>query len=110
VGDDRRPPVHFRNHSSGSSNEKSPLDFAHVRLKRRDGALLWSSHWFFLNPKLKRVLFITVWARTRRAVGGWDDEDELLGFENDVEYSERFLGWEGGVGAGARALGLSASA
>lgn len=113
--DSRRLRKFFRNRSSGSSNDDSPLhpDFPHVRLKRRDGALLWSSHWFFLNPKLKRILFITVWARTRRAVGAWDDEDELPGFENDVEYSatsERFLGWEGGVGAGARALGLSASA
>lgn len=112
---DRRPSIIFRNYSSGSSNDESLLcpDFPHVRLKRRDGALLWSSHWFFLNPKLKRILFITVWARTRRAFGAWDDEDELPGFENDIEYSatsERFLGWEGGVGAGARALGLSASA
>lgn len=111
----RRPPILFRNYSSGSSNGDSPLrsDFPHVRLRRRDGALLWSSHWFFLNPKLKRVLFITVWARTRRAAGAWDDEGELPGFESDVGYSatsERFLGWEGGVGAGARALGLSASA
>ena len=111
----RQPPIPFRKHSSGSSNDDSPLrsDFPHVRLKRRDGALLWSSHWFFLNPKLKRILFITVWARTRRAVGAWDDEDELPGFEDDVGYgatSERFLGWEGGVGAGARALGLSTSA
>jgi len=111
----RRPRIFFRNSSSASSNDDSPLrsDFPHVRMKRRDGALLWSSHWFFLNPKLKRVLFITVWARTRRAGGAWDDEDELPGFENDVGYSttsERFRGWEGGVGAGARALGLSASA
>lgn len=112
--DDRRPRIIFRKHS-GSSNDDSPLrsDFPHVRLKRRDGALLWSSHWFFSNPKLKRILFITVWARTRRAIGAWDDEDDLPGFENDVgdsAASERFLGWEGGVGAGARALGLSASA
>ena len=113
--DKRRPRIYSRNYSSGSSSEDSPLcsGFPHVRLKRRDGALLWSSHWFFLNPKLKRILFITVWAHTRRAVGAWDGEDELLGFEHDVGYSatsERFLGWEGGVGAGARALGLSASA
>ncbi|KAG9315066.1 Maf1 regulator-domain-containing protein [Chiua virens] len=111
--DDRPPRILFRNYRSSNSNDDSPLrsDFPHVRLRRREGALLWSSHWFFLNPKLKRILFITVWARTRRALGGWEDEDELPGFDiEDNATAERFLGWEGAVGAGARALGLSASA
>ncbi|KAL4062157.1 Maf1 regulator-domain-containing protein [Scleroderma citrinum] len=99
-----------------------------VRLKRRAGALLWSSHWFFLNPKLKRILFISVWAHTKR---GWDD-DEGDGVLGEAGYTtggyrgyaeaygkracgyreksvERFFGWEGGAGAGARALGISAS-
>ncbi|KAI5995807.1 Maf1 regulator-domain-containing protein [Pisolithus orientalis] len=91
----------------------SPPFHRRVRLKRRVGALLWSSHWFFLNPKLKRILFISVWAHTKR---GWEDEaDEGLIGESDASYTrhggyggERFFGWEGGVGAGARALGLSA--
>ncbi|KAI6155799.1 Maf1 regulator-domain-containing protein [Pisolithus tinctorius] len=83
----------------------SPPFHRRVRLKRRVGALLWSSHWFFLNPKLKRILFISVWAHTKR---GWEDEaDEGLIGESDAS-GERFFGWEGGVGAGARALGLSA--
>lgn len=106
-------------------------DFSHsplrrrVRLKRRAGALLWSSHWFFLNPKLKRILFISVWAHTRR---GWDDDEgsAFVGYgaqrygghtaerEKDTygyreKSVERFFGWEGGAGAGARALGIRAS-
>lgn len=58
------------------------------------GGLLWSSHWFFHNKKLKRILFITIWAKRRNT---WDEP----------ELSERFTGWLGGVGAGARALGLN---
>ncbi|KAH7920410.1 Maf1-domain-containing protein [Leucogyrophana mollusca] len=90
---------------------------ARVRPKRRDGALLWSSHWFFLNPKLRRILFISVWARTRGANRSWTDDEEIEDVSGEYgsslggmsEKGERFLGWEGGVGAGARALGLSAS-
>lgn len=112
----------------------SPPFRRRVRLKRRAGALLWSSHWFFLNPKLKRILFISVWAHTKR---GWEDEESEEGLigESDASYTgygrygygrrgsgfgygdeyggygeksgERFFGWEGGAGAGARALGLS---
>ncbi|KAF7330496.1 Maf1-domain-containing protein [Mycena venus] len=83
-------------------------------MKRR-GALLWSSHWFFLNRKLKRILFISVWSRTRGVGRSWTGDEEFdildLGHESlgrsDKELSsERFFGWEGGVGAGARALGL----
>lgn len=58
------------------------------------GGLLWSSHWFFHNKKLKRILFITIWAKRRNT---WDEPD----------MRERFTGWLGGVGAGARALGLN---
>jgi hypothetical protein len=96
--------------------------------RRRRGALLWSSHWFFLNRKLKRILYITIWARSK-AWASSDDELYAEAGEQEVEvgslrsnsggslrqYSiskeERFTGWEGSVGAGARALGLvSASA
>ncbi|THH14110.1 hypothetical protein EW146_g6176 [Bondarzewia mesenterica] len=82
--------------------------FAHMH-GRRQGALLWSSHWFFLNRKLKRILFISVWARTK-GVMQW--RDEMMGEASEVPTisGERFLGWEGGVGAGARAMGLRASA
>jgi len=81
---------------------------------RRRGTLLWSSHWFFFNRKLKRVLFISVWARSRGIGRSWSGEDELDIFELDHGNmksakelsSERFFGWEGGAGAGARALGL----
>ncbi|CCM03085.1 uncharacterized protein FIBRA_05205 [Fibroporia radiculosa] len=76
----------------------------HIRMKRR-GALLWSSHWFFLNRKLKRILFITVWARSK-GISSWIDEDMHVASE---KVGERFLGWDGAIGAGARAMGLSAS-
>ncbi|KAI0346260.1 Maf1-domain-containing protein [Trametopsis cervina] len=88
--------------SSDESDEYTP----HIRMKRR-GALLWSSHWFFLNKKLKRILFITVWARSKNATS-WMDLDDSFSFSNEAT-AERFRGWEGAVGAGARALGLSAT-
>jgi len=112
--------THFRSHSGSTSSGDSPerRTFAHVRLKRRCGALLWSSHWFFLNPKLKRILFISVWAHTKNAQRRWDDEewsemvldDESFSNTGPVPKKERFFGWEGGVGAGARAMGLCSSA
>jgi len=81
-------------------------DFGNVLLKRR-GALLWSSHWFFLNRKLKRILFISVWARSKGIGRYYMSEDEV---GSDVSPSsptqERFWGWEGSAGAGARALGI----
>ncbi|GBE87939.1 Maf1 regulator-domain-containing protein [Sparassis latifolia] len=78
----------------------------HIRMKRR-GALLWSSHWFFLNRKLKRILFISVWARAK-SIQSWVDDEEAYGSPGKVT-GERFLGWEGAIGAGARAMGLRAS-
>lgn len=57
---------------------------------REVGALLWSSHWFFVNRKQKRILFISVWSRSKVV----------------VDEGERFFGWEGGIGAGARAMGI----
>src|SRR6266481_2326911 len=69
--------IPFRNNSGSTSSGESPESrtFAHVRLKRRCGALLWSSHWFFLNPKLKRILFISVWAHTKNAHRRLDDDE-----------------------------------
>ncbi|KAK7062666.1 hypothetical protein VNI00_000154 [Paramarasmius palmivorus] len=43
--------------------------------RRRTGALLWSSHWFFLNRKQKRILFVSVWARSRPVGRAWDEEE-----------------------------------
>ncbi|KAG2071744.1 Maf1-domain-containing protein [Suillus decipiens] len=112
--------IPFRHNSGSTSSGESPErnNFAHVRLKRRSGALLWSSHWFFLNPKLKRIVFISVWAHTKNAHMRWDDEEwsememdnESYSGVGSVPKNERFFGWEGSVGAGARAMGLSASA
>ncbi|KAK0432503.1 hypothetical protein EV421DRAFT_1499225 [Armillaria borealis] len=80
--------------------------------RRRRGALLWSSHWFFLNRKQKRILFISVWARTRSTGNSWTSGETTgyHGWSSSVDSgSERFLGWEGASGAGARALGLTTS-
>ncbi|KAF4571377.1 hypothetical protein EYR36_008706 [Pleurotus pulmonarius] len=89
--------------------------FPQIRLKRR-GALLWSSHWFFLNRKLKRIIFISVWARSRGAGRSWmSDEDGFeaplsISFDEDRALSkERFVGWDGAAGLGARAMGLASA-
>ncbi|KAH6913311.1 MAF1 protein [Coprinopsis sp. MPI-PUGE-AT-0042] len=81
-------------------DEFHDYSFETVQLKRR-GALLWSSHWFFFNRKLKRILFVSVWARSK-GVGRYfaDDMDE------EVVTHERFNAWEGSIGLGARSLGL----
>lgn len=81
-----------------------------LTMLRRRGALLWSSHWFFFNRRLKRILFVTVWARSR-GMTRWGDED-LYGSPGKLQTlsGERFFAWEGAVGAGARAMGLSATA
>ena len=95
-----------RRRSTGSSDDTDELPPG-GRVRRR-GALLWSSHWFFLNRKLKRVLFISIWARSK-GIASWMDQDVPYGSPGKVS-NERFLGWEGAVGAGARAMGLSKSA
>jgi len=124
------PPKRTLSYSSSKTNSPtSPLSYTrpypHPAPKRRRGALLWSSHWFFLNRKLKRILFISVWAKTRGLERSWsgDQAEDVEGLDLDDGYGstygsapssdkltgERFLGWEGGVGAGARAMGLSVS-
>ncbi|TDL19904.1 Maf1-domain-containing protein [Rickenella mellea] len=91
--------------SSSSSSDHSPL---RVRVRRR-GALLWSSHWFFHNRKLKRIVFISICARTKGGHQWTSDDEEVYGSPEKV-HGERFLGWEGAVGAGARAMGLNIKA
>ncbi|KZV97470.1 Maf1-domain-containing protein [Exidia glandulosa HHB12029] len=76
----------------------SPWDAIRRTRSKQHGALLWSSHWFFHNKKMKRVLFITVHARkksTRSSTSAWAEA-----------VSERFVGWDGASGAGARALAM----
>ena len=102
-----------RNRSYSSSNTNSPISPTIHPTKRR-GALLWSSHWFFLNRKLKRILFISVWAKTRAMDRSTDEldieiEDGYGSAPMEKLSNERFFGWEGGVGAGARAMGLGCS-
>lgn len=90
---------------SDTEDEVSPL---RVRLRRK-GGLLWSSHWFFLNRKMKRILFISICARTTSGHQWTSDESEEVMDVVKSRNPERFLGWEGAVGAGARALGLESS-
>lgn len=103
---------------------RSPLGHRHHHSR---GALLWSSHWFFLNRKLKRILYVTIWSRSRGFSSFYDPSDSdlyeyeygsedvgskpssLLGESGVLRGKERFNGWEGGEGAGARALGLTVS-
>ena len=59
--------------------------------RRMGAALLWSNHWFFLNRKQKRVLFISIWAKSK-----------VHGYSPD-----RFLGWAGAAGAGLNAFRAS---
>jgi len=106
----RRPS--WRSTISGRTSSTDSEDYfisgspPNVRMRRR-GALLWSSHWFFLNRKLKRILFISVWARSK-GYSSWMDQD-LISSSPERVTGERFFGWEGAVGAGARAMGLSAT-
>ncbi|KAI0749608.1 Maf1-domain-containing protein [Daedaleopsis nitida] len=88
-----------RRRSTRSSDDYDDLPYGRTR---RRGALLWSSHWFFLNRKLKRVLFISIWARSK-GFTSWMDQEVTYG--SPVKTSnERFFGWDGAVGAGARAM------
>ena len=99
-----------RHTRSSFGSNAIPIYIPNSNSKRR-GALLWSSHWFFLNRKLKRILFISIWARTRSMNGSpWTSEAQQYSTRSSSLKSERFVGWEGAVGAGARALGLVASA
>ena len=90
---------------SKSDAESALADEVSSLYYRRRGALLWSSHWFFLNRKLRRILYISVWARSRGIGRSWsEDEYEVRSLSNS--YAERFKTWSGGAGAGARAIGL----
>jgi len=73
----------YRSRIGGSSS--SPVR------RRMGAALLWSNHWFFLNRKQKRVLFISIWAKSK-----------VHGYSPD-----RFLGWSGAAGAGLNAFRAS---
>jgi len=103
------PPILRTARRYDSSDDDTSYTYPHIRMKRR-GALLWSSHWFFLNKKLKRILFISVWARTRGMGRAPSDEDVFtIPMKGEGSSSERFFGWEGGFGAGARAMGLASA-
>ncbi|KAJ4479924.1 Maf1 regulator-domain-containing protein [Lentinula aciculospora] len=91
-----------RSNSSLPPPSYSPM---HSTSSNGGNTLLWSSHWFFLNRKQKRILYVTVWAR-KRSLHSMPDtpvDEEYFVFQKE---KERFRGWEGAAGAGARALGL----
>lgn len=76
------------------------------RLRLR-GSLLWSNHWFLVNRKLKRILFISIWAKSRGY--GFSPSSHKPNVvpstvPNGSMGSERFVGWQGAQGAGARAF------
>jgi hypothetical protein len=106
--DEVRPSEHSSWRTAGrtSSTDSESTAYAPYSIHtRRRGALLWSSHWFFLNRKMKRILFISVWARTKTP-RLWIDDEFAEPISIDEGKNERFFGWEGAVGAGARAMGL----
>ncbi|KAJ3850073.1 Maf1 regulator-domain-containing protein [Lentinula lateritia] len=133
----------LRTHSRSSPSILSSYPPMHPASSSGGNTLLWSSHWFFLNRKQKRILYVTVWARKRSMdsmpetpvdeelfVYGSEPTHQLYASvarrnrrirkflesdESDVSPvsmrfptagKERFLGWKGAAGAGARALGL----
>ena len=89
----------WNSHSSDNTDEFIPPI---TRRYRHRGPTLWSSHYFFVNKKQKRILYLSIWAKSK-AGGGWADYSFTEGVKG-----ERFHGWEGADGAGARAMGLYA--
>src|ERR1700761_7991549 len=65
-------------------------------MRKPHGGLLWSTHSFFHNRKLKRILYVTTWARKK--VG-----ENMMTSSQDME---GFKAGDGAIGAGARAFGL----
>jgi len=65
-------------------------------MRKPHGGLLWSTHSFFHNRKLKRILYVTTWARKKVGKSMTTSSQDMEGFK----------AWEGAIGAGARAFGL----
>ncbi|KAF7794828.1 hypothetical protein EIP86_005970 [Pleurotus ostreatoroseus] len=87
-----------------ASNESD--DLPATRPSRHRGPTLWSSHYFFVSKKQKRILYLSLWAKAK-TVGAWLElAHDHLGFTETVR-GERFHGWEGAAGTGARAMGLA---
>ncbi|KAF8515409.1 Maf1-domain-containing protein [Hysterangium stoloniferum] len=91
-----------------SPNRSRPRPIPAFRHRRPRTPLLWSSHWFFYNRKLKRILFISVWARKKAWPVAASGVEEFSGYQLSTS-AESFRGWVGDVGAGARALRLGLS-
>jgi hypothetical protein len=110
---------------SRASRQQQPHSRSPTRNRLRlRGSLLWSNHWFFVNRKQKRVLFISIWAKSRgygfspsSAFSASHHHQHHQGVKSYVDGtglrssggggalgSERFLGWQGAQGAGARAF------
>ncbi|CAG7849330.1 SubName: Full=Uncharacterized protein {ECO:0000313/EMBL:CCA70928.1} [Serendipita indica DSM 11827] len=100
-----------------NGHSRSPTRSRNLRLR---GSLLWSNHWFFVNRKLKRVLFISIWAKSRgygfspanvaklntsTSTSAGTGASLKPGSSGGLDLgSERFVGWQGAHGAGARAF------
>ncbi|GJJ08570.1 hypothetical protein Clacol_002789 [Clathrus columnatus] len=107
-------PPRKRHNSSDFSALDSPKRFnrfrSSLRHRRPRTPLLWSSNWFFYNRRLKRIVFISIWARkkswsTTTVEDGEEEEDQIF---SSSRTGDSFKGWVGDVGAGARAVGLIA--
>ncbi|KAG8798628.1 hypothetical protein FRC17_007370, partial [Serendipita sp. 399] len=107
-------------------SSRSPTRNHRLRVR---GSLLWSNHWFFVNRKSKRVLFISIWAKSR-GYGFSPSSSSMAGAGLGLGFgggggtktgtnggggggglnvaSERFVGWQGSQGAGARAFARKA--
>ncbi|EGG06391.1 uncharacterized protein MELLADRAFT_77819 [Melampsora larici-populina 98AG31] len=51
------------------------------------GGLLWSSHYFFYNRKMKRILFISIWGRKVLAVSNQNDPTMATLYEGTCDRS-----------------------
>ncbi|KAH8826624.1 Maf1 regulator-domain-containing protein [Flagelloscypha sp. PMI_526] len=103
-----------RKSSMDSSHSNDSSFSGQIRHKRR-GPLLWSSYWFFLNRKQKRILFINLWSRSKRPdpllfLGGNEEGASWSSLSSSLPKNDRFLGWDDSFGLGARSLPVSLAA
>ena len=108
VDERKEEPISLRDKWNSNASDETDDYVPPITMRyRHRGPTLWSSHYFFVNKKQKRILYLSIWAKSK-AGGGWADfSTEDIDFTETVK-GERFHGWEGAAGAGARAMGLYA--
>ncbi|KAI8449703.1 Maf1 regulator-domain-containing protein, partial [Phakopsora pachyrhizi] len=50
------------------------------------GGLLWSSHYFFYNKKMKRILFISTWGRKHLGGTSYNDSSNLQSEQQSIDH------------------------